>query len=206
MKELSIDEQEEEKAMEQTSLLSTVNQDELRKLCFLLNEEHQKLSALVEQWKVFSMNVVDKLTSQIITYQEKLTEVEQRQISFLKENDSLRLIIKQIRENQKQNEQSQRDFEKCQSSFHSFLQRSKPIYDHLLRTKVIIEPEISLKQSFDDLLQQQISIENIFDAIKTIEIYESIQSMTHQSEKTLLKHFCNFVWKYLENGSKSKSS
>ncbi|CAF0893892.1 unnamed protein product [Adineta ricciae] len=200
MEELSID---EENAMRQTSSSLTASQDELRELCFLLDKERQKMSELVEQWKVFSATARDKLTSQIVDYQEKLIELEQRQELLLKGNDSLRLIIHQmITNSNKKHKQSQTDVINYPASF----QRSNPIYDHLSRIKVTIEPEFSLNSPFDDQLQQQISIENIFDAIKTVEIYQTTQCLTHQSEKTLLKQFCALVWNYLEDRSKPKSS
>jgi uncharacterized NAD(P)/FAD-binding protein YdhS len=60
----------------------------------------------------------------------------------------------------------------------------------------------------DDPLQQQISLQNMFDAIKTAEVYESIEKMTGDdtTEKLVLKDFCNLIWKYLEERSKPKSS
>lgn len=71
--------------------------------------------------------------------------------------------------------------------------------------------KLSLNISIDDPLQQQISLQNMFDAIKvsraerthafqsplclsqTAEVYESIDHMKvdDASEKTVLKEFCN---------------
>ena len=82
--------------MKQTASSLTTSQDELRELCFLLDKERQKMSELVEQWKVFSTTARDNLTLQIADYQEKLIELEQRQELLLKGNDSLRLIIHQM--------------------------------------------------------------------------------------------------------------
>ena len=82
--------------MKQTSSSLTTSQDELRELCFLLDKERQKMSELVEQWKVVSITARDNLTLQIADYQEKLIELEKRQELLLKGNDSLRLIIHQM--------------------------------------------------------------------------------------------------------------
>jgi len=49
----------------------------------------------------------------------------------------------------------------------------------------------------------------MFDAIKAAEVYDSIETMAGDddaSEKNVLKEFCNFIWKYLEDRSKPKSS
>jgi len=57
--------------------------------------------------------------------------------------------------------------EKQESSHHSCFHRPKPIYDHLSRTtpKLSIN-KLTRQMSMDDPLQQQISILNMFDAIK----------------------------------------
>jgi hypothetical protein len=48
---------------------------------------------LAEQWKHFGTSAILKLESQIIDYQEKLTDLEQRQILLLKENQSLKSLV-----------------------------------------------------------------------------------------------------------------
>ncbi|CAF4462280.1 unnamed protein product [Rotaria magnacalcarata] len=88
------------------------------------------------------------------------------------------------------------------------------MYDRLSRTTSKVQLKESVNKltrriSSEDSLQQQISIQNMFDAIKTAEVYESIEDMVgdnDESEKKLLKEFCNLIWKYLEDRSKPKSS
>jgi len=215
MHELSNDEQEEENiAIENSTSLSS--NDDLKELCILLDEERNKMHELAEQWKQFGTSTIHKLECQIVDYQEKLTELEQRQILLLTENQSLKSLIDQmmIKTNpDKKSQQSistQVNFEKHESSHHSCFHRPKPIYDHLSRTTPNISTNKPTRQmSSDDPLQQQISIQNMFDAIKTAEVYESIEDMdgdNDESEKKLLKEFCNLIWKYLEDRSKPKSS
>jgi hypothetical protein len=48
---------------------------------------------LAEQWKHFGTNAIHKLESQIVDYQEKLSDLEQRQMLLLKENQSLKSLI-----------------------------------------------------------------------------------------------------------------
>lgn len=52
---------------------------------------------LAEQWKNFGTSTIHKLTSQIIDYQEKLQNLEQRQLSLLEENESLKSIVDQFK-------------------------------------------------------------------------------------------------------------
>jgi hypothetical protein len=61
-----------------------------------------------------------------------------------------------------QNISTQTHFDKHEPSHHSCFHRPKPIYDQLSRTT----PKMSRQMSVDDPLQQQISIQNMFDAIK----------------------------------------
>ncbi|CAF2939128.1 unnamed protein product [Rotaria sp. Silwood2] len=226
MQELSIDEQEEEKTGQHNSPTLSSN-DDLRELCFLLDAERNKMHELAEQWKQFGTSTIHKLECQIIDYQEKLNELEQRQILLLKENESLKSYINQMMLTTNSNENSSKDkkiqqnastqthSEKHEISHHLCFHRPKPIYDRLSRTTAAtVQPKISINKltrqmSIDDPLQQQISIQNMFDAIKTAEVYESIEDMVgdnDESEKKLLKEFCNLIWKYLEDRSKPKSS
>jgi len=140
---------------------------------------------LAEQWKQFGTSTIHKLESQIVDYQEKLNELDQRQNLLVQENQSLKALVDQLimqpnvdvnkfnffllNESffsfQKKSQQSistQTNFERHESSHHSCFHRPKPIYDQLSRTT----PKISRQMSADDPLQQQISIQNMFDAIK----------------------------------------
>jgi len=159
----------------QNSLLLSTN-DDLKELCILLDEERYKMHQLAEQWKNFGTSSIHKLESQIIDYQEKLNDLEQKQILLIKENDSLKSLINQMNNNKKKSQQD-------------------------ISTQTYLEKQ-------DDPLQQQISLQNMFDAIKTAEVYESIENMIGEdtSEKLVLKDFCNLIWKYLEERSKPKSS
>ncbi|CAF1202666.1 unnamed protein product [Rotaria sp. Silwood1] len=214
MQEFSIDEQEEEKMLQHNSPTLSSN-DDLKELCLLLDAERNKMHELAEQWKLFGTSTIHKLECQIIDYQEKLNELEQRQILLLKENESLKSYINQMMITTNSNENSLKDkkiqqnsstqthFEKHESSHHLCFHRPKPIYDRLSRTTTTtaatVQPKISINKltrqmSIDDPLQQQISIQNMFDAIKTAEVYESIEDMIgdhDESEKKLLKEFCN---------------
>ncbi|CAF0873318.1 unnamed protein product [Rotaria sordida] len=232
MQEFTIDEQEEEKIVQRNSPTLSSN-DDLRELCFLLDAERNKMHELAEQWKQFGTSTIHKLECQIIDYQEKLNELEQRQILLLKENESLKTYINQMMITTNSNENSLKDkkiqqniatqthIEKHESSHHLCFHRPKPIYDRLSRTTTTtttatatVQPRVSISKltrqmSIDDPLQQQISIQNMFDAIKTAEVYESIEDIigdNDESEKKLLKEFCNLIWKYLEDRSKPKSS
>ncbi|CAF0822909.1 unnamed protein product [Rotaria sordida] len=231
MQEFTIDEQEEEKIVQRNSPTLSSN-DDLRELCFLLDAERNKMHELAEQWKQFGTSTIHKLECQIIDYQEKLNELEQRQILLLKENESLKTYINQMMITTNSNENSLKDkkiqqniatqthVEKHESSHHLCFHRPKPIYDRLSRTTTTatatatVQPRVSISKltrqmSIDDPLQQQISIQNMFDAIKTAEVYESIEDIigdNDESEKKLLKEFCNLIWKYLEDRSKPKSS
>ena len=51
---------------------------------------------LAEQWKQFGTNTIHKLECQIIDYQEKVNELEQRQMLLLNENESLKSFINQM--------------------------------------------------------------------------------------------------------------
>jgi hypothetical protein len=50
---------------------------------------------LAEQWKHFGTSTIHKLESQIVDYQAKLSELEQRQLSLLQENDALKARVDQ---------------------------------------------------------------------------------------------------------------
>jgi len=156
------------------------NNDDLKELCVLLDEERYKMHQLAEQWKHFGTTSIHKLESQIVDYQEKLIDLEQRQILLLDENQSLKSLVNQMMmTNIHNNKKSQQN----------------------ISTQTYVEKQ-------DDPLQQQISLQNMFDAIKTAEVYETIEHMTEEdrSEKLVLKQFCNLIWKYLEERSKPKSS
>ena len=111
--------------------------DDLKELCFLLDEEREKMHQLAEQWKHFGTSTIHKLECQIVDYQEKLSELEQRQHSLVEENQSLKKLVEEMRD---VNSTSQRNI-----------------------STQTIEPTAA---SSDDPLQQQISIQNMFDAIK----------------------------------------
>ena len=51
---------------------------------------------LAEQWKHFGTTSIHKLESQIVDYQEKLIDLEQRQILLLDENQSLKSLVNQM--------------------------------------------------------------------------------------------------------------
>jgi hypothetical protein len=68
----------------------------LKELCILLDEERYKMHQLAEQWKHFGTSSINKLESQIVDYQEKLNDLEERQILLLKENDSLKSLVNQM--------------------------------------------------------------------------------------------------------------
>lgn len=168
------DEQDEEKLFTQNSPSLSSN-DDLKELCFLLDEERQKMHELAEQWKQFGTSTIHKLECQIVDYQEKLNELDQRQNLLVQENQSLKslidqLIVKSNNENKKiqQNVSTQTNFEKREPSHHSCFHRPKPIYDQLSRTT----PKTTRQMSVDDPLQQQISIQNMFDAIKVLSQFE----------------------------------
>jgi hypothetical protein len=80
---------------EQNSPLLSTN-DDLKELCILLDEERYKMHQLAEQWKHFGTSTIHKLESQIVDYQEKLNDLEQRQILLLKENESLKSLTDQM--------------------------------------------------------------------------------------------------------------
>jgi hypothetical protein len=65
-----------------TPSLST--NDDLKELCFLLDEERYKMHQLAEQWKHFGTTSIHKLESQIIDYQEKLNALEERHYYYYK--------------------------------------------------------------------------------------------------------------------------
>jgi len=73
--------------------VSLSNNDDLKDLCALLDEERQKMHELAEQWKQFGTNTIQKLECQVVDYQGKLNELEQRQILLIQENQSLKSLI-----------------------------------------------------------------------------------------------------------------
>ncbi|CAF4127883.1 unnamed protein product [Rotaria sp. Silwood2] len=191
MSEESIVNEQEEIIMKQySSLLS--DDDDLKELCNLLDEERYKMHQLVEQWKYYGTNTIHKLASQIVDYQEKLNDLEQRQISLLKENKSLQSLVDQL----------------MLTKINSDTRSIKPFQQNASTQTSTQKQEPFLDISIDDSLQRQISLQNMFDAIKTAEIYESVENMTgnETSEKIILKEFCNLVWKYLEERSTPTSS
>ena len=142
----------------------------MKELCLLLDEERQKMHELAEQWKQFGTTTIHKLECQIVDYQEKLNELDQRQNLLVQENQSLKSLVDQLilksntNDGKKiqQNVSTQTNFEKREPSHHSCFHRPKPVYDQLSRTT----PKTTRQMSVDDPLQQQISIQNMFDAIK----------------------------------------
>jgi hypothetical protein len=126
-----------------TPSLST--NDDLKELCFLLDEERYKMHQLAEQWKHFGTTSIHKLESQIVDYQEKLNDLEERQILLLKENDFLKSLVSQLMI--------------TSISRHSSSTNKKSHQD--ISTQTYMEKQ-------DDPLQQQISLQNMFDAIKVI--------------------------------------
>ncbi len=68
----------------------------MKELCILLDEERRKMHELAEQWKQFGTTTIHKLECQIVDYQEKLIELEQRQMLLLNENQSLKSHIDQM--------------------------------------------------------------------------------------------------------------
>ncbi|CAF3308359.1 unnamed protein product [Rotaria socialis] len=224
MDEVSFDESEEEAKTAERNSPTVSSSDDLRELCFVLDAERNKMHELAEQWKQFGTSTIHKLECQIVDYQEKLSELEQRQILLLNENESLKSFINQTMMNTNettlndkkvhQNVSTQTQFEKHESSHHLCFHRPKPMHDRLSSAPSKVQLKDSVNKltrqiSSEDPLQQQISIQNMFDAIKTAEVYESIEDMVgnnDESEKKLLKEFCNLIWKYLEDRSKPKSS
>ena len=77
-------------------MLSTSTNDDVKELCLLLDEERYQMHQLAEQWKYFGKNTINKLESQIVDYQKKLNDLERRQLSLLKENESLKSLFNQI--------------------------------------------------------------------------------------------------------------
>ncbi|CAF0775811.1 unnamed protein product [Rotaria sordida] len=185
------DEQEEMIGEQYPPLLST--NDDFKELCDLLDEERYKMRQLAEQWKHYGTSTINKLSSHIVDYQEKLNDLEQRQTSLLKENESLQSLVDQL----------------MLTTINNNTQLAHKQSQQNVSTQTSIEKQESLLNiPADDALQRQISLQNMFDAIKTAEIYESIGDMTGEdtSEKIILKQFCNVIWKYLQERSKSKSS
>ncbi|CAF4669600.1 unnamed protein product [Rotaria sp. Silwood1] len=193
MSQESTADEHEEIIMEQySSLLS--NDDDLKEFCNLLDEERFRMHQLVEQWKYYGTSTMHKLASQIVDYQEKLNDLEQRQILLLKENETLQSLIDQLMS--------------TTINSNNELVVNKPSQQSV-STQTSIEKQEPLPNiPINDSLQRQISLQNMFDAIKTAEIYESIKNMTQDdtSEKVILKQFCNLIWKYLEERSISNSS
>ncbi|CAF4132995.1 unnamed protein product [Rotaria sp. Silwood2] len=176
MSEESIVNEQEEIIMKQySSLLS--DDDDLKELCNLLDEERYKMHQLVEQWKYYGTNTIHKLASQIVDYQEKLNDLEQRQISLLKENKSLQSLVDQL----------------MLTKINSDTRSIKPFQQNASTQTSTQKQEPFRDMPIDDSLQRQISLQNMFDAIKTAEIYESVENMTgnETSEKIILKEFCN---------------
>ncbi|CAF1161986.1 unnamed protein product [Rotaria magnacalcarata] len=147
---------------------------------------------LAEQWKHFGTSTINKLASQIVDYEEKLHDLEERQTSLLKENESLKSLIDQF----------------MLATINNTSTQLKQSERNVSTQTPIDRQESSPDMSMNDSLQRQISLQNMFDAIKTAEIYESIGNITGDDEsgKTILKEFCNLIWKYLEERSKPKSS
>lgn len=114
------------------------NNDDLKELCFLLDEERYKMHQLAEQWKQFGTSSIQKLESQIFDYQEKLVDLEQRQVFLLKENESLKSLVNQM----------------MTTNLNSPAKSQQNV-----STQTYVEKQ-------DDPLQQQISLQNMFDAIK----------------------------------------
>lgn len=92
---MSVIDVQEDIITEDNSLGLSTN-DDLKDLCILLDEERYKMHQLAEQWKHFGTSSIHKLESQIIDYQEKLNDLEQRQMLLLKENDSLKSLVNQM--------------------------------------------------------------------------------------------------------------
>jgi predicted transcriptional regulator len=79
---------------EQSLSLST--NDDLKELCILLDEERCKMHQLAEQWKHFGTSTIHKLECQIVDYQDKLSELEQRQHILVNENTSLKSLVERM--------------------------------------------------------------------------------------------------------------
>ncbi|UJR16063.1 hypothetical protein I4U23_002976 [Adineta vaga] len=186
LQETSTSEQEDV-MFEQNSSTSMSTNDDLKELCLLLDEERHKMHQLAEQWKHFGTSTILKLESQIVDYQEKLGDLEGRQILLLNENESLKSHIEQM------------------TITNHHLTGGNKKSQQTVSTQTYFE---KFESPLEDPLQQQISLQNMFDAIKTAEVYESIGNITGNdtSEKLVLKEFCNLIWKYLEERSKPKSS
>ncbi|CAF1124236.1 unnamed protein product [Adineta ricciae] len=181
------DMEQEDTLGDQNSSASMSTNDDLKELCLLLDEERHKMHQLAEQWKHFGTSTIFKLESQIVDYQEKLSDLEERQILLLNENEALKSLIDQMA-----------------ITNHHLTSSNKKSQQTVATQTYCEKPE----PRAEDPLQQQISLQNMFDAIKTAEVYESIGNITGNdaSEKLVLKEFCNLIWKYLEERSKPKSS
>ena len=160
---------------------------------------------LTEEWKQTSTRTIQKLEEQIGTYQEKLTLLEQRQIELVEENHSLKEQLDQ-RGTKKNKKVTHRPIA---SRLNRFVQKKKPSKDRQASPPPPITTP-TRQPSVDDSLQQQISLQNMFDAIKvrnraccvwqwlallsvflqTAEVYGSIDDY-NESEKILLRDFCH---------------
>ena len=88
--------EQEDTLGDQNSSTSMSTNDDLKELCLLLDEERHKMHQLAEQWKHFGTSTIFKLESQIVDYQEKLSDLEERQILLLNENEALKSLIDQM--------------------------------------------------------------------------------------------------------------
>ncbi|CAF1616944.1 unnamed protein product [Didymodactylos carnosus] len=167
---------------------------------------------LAENYKQFGHSIANKLGQQIVDYKKKVSELEIKQTKLIQENNYLKNIVNGI---------SNRDVQKkCDLSTQTSPKQhhvnfsdtimpielnDKTIYDRLTHSTKS-STEINCKRKLfknlsindhDDPLQQQVSLQNMFDAIKAAEVYETIDCMQGdddehlQSEKGLLKEFCN---------------
>lgn len=115
---------------------------------------------LTEEWKQTSTRTIQRLEEQIGTYQEKLTLLEQRQIELVEENQSLKEQLDQ--RGTKKNKKVTHLL--LASRLNRFVQKKKPSKDRQASPPPITTP--TRQPSVDDPLQQQISLQNMFDAIK----------------------------------------
>ncbi|CAF1259033.1 unnamed protein product, partial [Didymodactylos carnosus] len=156
------------------------NNDELKELCLLFDNERKNMHQLAEKYKQFGHSVVEEMGQKIAVYQTKLSELEIRQTKLIQENEYLKNIVNRIpnKDFQKKCDVSTQTPYKHHVNFSDTITpielNDKTIYDRLTHsTELLSETNCKHKlfknlstSDHDDPLQQQVSLQNMADAIK----------------------------------------
>uniref|UniRef100_A0A915AT25 Coiled-coil domain-containing protein 85C n=3 Tax=Parascaris univalens TaxID=6257 RepID=A0A915AT25_PARUN len=82
----------EVKSLKDELKASKTNNEELRDLCYFLDDDRQKIRQLSREWQQFGRYTSDVMKQEVRAYQKKLHELEEKQQLLINENDELRRL------------------------------------------------------------------------------------------------------------------